>query len=615
MKKIVLLFIALMAMVVSEAKVIKITLTDGTTKVYTSSELSAIDFNDDGTLTITTYDGQQLPALDADFSTLELGDEAVITDIFPDTLRFDIDAGDVSFDLQSERPIIKVNYVYPSQDPWGEPITLSGTMLIPEEIWNGTANSEGILMVHHYTKFNRDEAPTIENGAIENMLLSNPLKPNYIIVESDFYGFGATVRFPQAFLQGLVNARSSLDGLLAARDLLNEQSIGYGPLCFNIGYSSAGYDALAAQKLRDLEYADRISFDKTFSGGGPSDVCEAYRLYVEIDSTAYNAVPLLLMVCTKEIQKLDDIDYADVFQPYISGRIDELILSKAYSSWPVCDSIGREKKVHEILSETFCDLQSEESMRIQDILRGFNLTRDDWTPDPTQRIYLFHSRGDDYVPVQCARPMIPFLKSKGFEPSIIPGKTNLQTNFVVTNMGHLKATLVYFVQTLAAIEAWPQMYRDGQLKPIYQAVLDRIDVNDPVTVLRYLDTCGFDCRAIINGLLAYMSEASGSEGTGNIDLIALTIKLNEALVKAGLTFQDLTEMTYDSGIDIMQLFTSLIAYLSETPDTEDVVTEDSETENVQAARLLRLVRTSAQVPSDTYEQQLRQWLRDGGVEF
>ena len=56
-----------------------------------------------------------------------------------------------------------------------------------------------------------------------------------------------------------------------------------------------------------------------------------------VDSTAYNAVPLLLMVCTNETQKLN-MDYSTIFQPYISGRIGELILSKAYSSWPVCDS-------------------------------------------------------------------------------------------------------------------------------------------------------------------------------------------------------------------------------------------------------------------------------------
>ena len=173
----------------------------------------------------------------------------------------------------------------------------------------------------------------------------------------------------------------------------------------------------------------------------------------------------------EEIQKLD-LDYSDIFQPYISDRIDELILSKEYSSWPVCDSIGREKKIHEILMPVYCDLTSPESMSMQELFRSFSLTTDDgWTPDPSQRIYLFHSRGDDYVPIKSARPMVAFLKSKGLTPSIIPGRTNFQTNFVVRDMGHLSATLIYFIQSLAAIQAWPMMYTDNQLNPVYEALV------------------------------------------------------------------------------------------------------------------------------------------------
>lgn len=612
MKKILLSLLLLLVCFASEAKVIKVTLSDGSVKVFTSSELSAIDFNDDGTIIITTYDGEQLPALDATFDELTISDEATVSDIFPDMLSFNIDADGIPVDLHSTRNITKINYVYPSVDPFGEPITLSGTILIPEEIWNGQKQSEGILMVNHYTKFHRDEAPTISNGELENMLLANPLKPNYIIVESDFYGFGATVRFPQAFMQGMVNARASLDGLLAARAVLDEMGFQYGPLCFNIGYSSGGFDALASQKLRDMEYADQISFDKTFSGGGPSDVCEAYRQYVEIDSTAYNAVPLLLMVCTNETQKLN-LAYSDVFQPYISNRIDELILSKAFSSWPVCDSIGREKKIHEILSETYCDLESPESQFVQQLFKDFSMTKDDWTPDPSQRIYLFHSRGDDYVPIKSARPMIPFLKERGFEPSIIPGKTNLQTNFVVRNMGHLSATLIYFIQTLAGIEAWQLMYTDGQLNPAYQALVSN-DI-DVVMFMRQLDAMGIDCRALISRIVAYMSSGEGGEGTA-LDLTTIIMLLNEQLAKAGFTQEELLEMAEDSGLDINKFITDLIAYFSEQPPVDDEqIDEQSGNGEVieqpaparRAARLIKAIDHNS-TPAAQYEQQLRQWL-------
>lgn len=472
MKKFLLTLMALMALMTAvEAKVIRIRLQDGTQQVFTSSELSAIDFNDDGTLTITTWDGHVLPPLKGEYETVEVDDKATVCAIYADTLRFNIDADGIPVNLPNDRPIVKINYVYPSTDPQGEPITLSGTILIPDEIWKGKAKSEGILMINHYTKFHKNEAPTISNGELENIMLANPFYPNYIIVESDFYGFGSTVRFPQAFLQGPHNARASLDGLIAARGLLDQMGFDYGPLCFNLGYSSGGYEALYAQKLRDMEYADRISFDKTFVGGAPLDVCEAYRQYVLTDSTAYNAVPLLLMVSTNETQGLN-MSFSEVLQPYICDRIDELVLSKEFSSWPICDSIGRDKKVHEILTAPYCDLESEKSLAIQEILRGFNLTNDDWTPDLSQRIYIFHSLDDDYVPVECARPIIPFLESKGFVSSIIPGKTNLQTNFVMKKLGHIAGTLVYYLQTLAAVKTWPVMYTDGQLNPVYAKIVN-----------------------------------------------------------------------------------------------------------------------------------------------
>ncbi len=602
MKKIFLLLLGMVSLLTAEAKVVKITLADGSVKIFTSSQLSAIDFNEDGTLSLTTYDGEQLPPLAGKFEMIEIGDDAAISDIYPDNLSFNIDADGVPVDINSERSIVKVNYVYPSTDPFGESITLSGTMLIPSEIWSGEAKSEGILMMNHYTKFHRDEAPTISNGELENMLLANPLKPNYIIVESDFYGFGTTVRFQQAFLQGLANARASLDGLLAAQSLLRELGFDYGPLCFNIGYSSAGYDALAAQKLRDIEYADRISFDKTFSGGGPSDVCEAYRQYVIKDRTAYNAVPLLLMVSTNETQKLN-LDYKDVFQPEVASRIDELIFSKSYSSWPVCDAIGRDKLVSEILSGPYCNLSSIESQNIQDILRGFNMTNDDWTPDPSQRIYLFHSRGDDYVPIESARPMVAFLKSKGMEPSIIPGRTNFQTNFVVRNMGHLSATLIYFVQTLSAIQAWPQMYTDNQLNPTYQKIVGA-DI-DLVGTLRQLDAMGFDCRSVISQLQERLSALGQSDIAQGIDLSKITQATEDVLNQMGFTKEELLEMAEDSGIDITKTIVDFIIYMSENPADGG----DTGAPALQQLNRAGSVLDAPLTPADEYAQQLRDWLK------
>ena len=69
---------------------------------------------------------------------------------------------------------------------------------MPSEILNGSRPSQGVILFNHYTMFNSNEAPTLGYAPVVSILLTNPLMPDYIVVESDFYGIGATVRFPQA---------------------------------------------------------------------------------------------------------------------------------------------------------------------------------------------------------------------------------------------------------------------------------------------------------------------------------------------------------------------------------------------------------------------------------
>ena len=365
---------------------------------------------------------------------------------------------------------------------------------------------------------------------------------------------------------------------------MQEMGLQYGPLTFNMGYSSGGFDALATQKLRDMEYSDQISFEKTFAGGSPSDIDECYRQYVINDSTAYNAVLALLMVSANDIKHLG-LNYEDVFQPDVASKIDEWIHSKKYHSGQVCDSIGRQKKVHEILTAPYCDLTSEQSKQIQEIFQQ-NSIDEGWIPDPSQRLYIFHSRGDDYVPVKSARTILQYLKGYGMEPSIIPGKTHLQTNFVVKSMGHVAATAIYLVQSVAALKAWPTMYTDGQLNSTYADLVTFEP--DVVGALRQLDAMGIDCRELINSVLSLLGN-----GDTPLTVEAIIAKLQEM----GVNTEELTEMCEDSGLDLQKFFADLVEYLSE---------ENNGTDNqIRASRLMKA--TSAPLtPADEYEQQLRE---------
>jgi hypothetical protein len=216
--------------------------------------------------------------------------------------------------------------------------------------------------------------------------------------------------------------------------------------------------------------------------------------------------------------------------------------------------------------------------------------------------------------------MISFFKRKGFKPSIIPGRSYLQTNFVVTNMGHLSATLIYFIQSLAAIKAWPRMYTDGQLNPLYASLVSK-DV-DIIQTMRQLDAMGIDCRAIIKCIAERLSQASEKYGTP-IDLTRVKQLINEQLAKINLTLEDIPEMMEDSGLDLQQFFVDLVIYLNEQPEeeTEQVGSEEpaNEAETVaaparKASRLFNLL-DNMQTPADQYEQELRDWLHVNGVKL
>ena len=133
------------------------------------------------------------------------------------------------------------------------------------------------------------------------------------------------------------------------------------------------------------------------------------------------------------------------------------------------------------------------------------------------------------------------------------------------------------------------------MKQLYTFLLAALAALGPV-----LGEHGVDCRTIINGLIEKLGQQTGSES--DMGMFEMLMMLDETLGKVGLTLTDLTEMASDSGIDLMQFIISLFSYLTEEQPAD-------------AARVMCAMQQTIQLPSQTNEQQLRQWLRDGGVEF
>lgn len=484
-------------------------------------------------------------------------------------------------------------YEYPSKDGDGQPVTISGIVMVPADIANGTTPCDGIILFNHHTIGGPEQAPSQGELDVPSGILANPLRPNYIVVMSDYIGYGSSIDHQIAYLCGDTNARNCLDGLLAARQLLDDKQISKGRFLFNMGYSQGGTESMYIAKLRDMEYKDRgITFDKTFSGGGMLDCEEAYTAYIEKDECdAINDVAMFLISVNENCHL--GIDYHDLFKEPLASRVQEVIKTKNKS---VLSDIGVSKldSLHQLLQPAYMERSSDEAKKLRAKLAEIKITNG-WEPDTTQRYFIEHSRHDNYVPIQCGRAIIPWMKEKGFKPSLVPGKTNLQTNTVVFKLKHQPSAAVWFVQTMAAVQAWPVIYYEGEQNRYYHDAVKDLNL---MKVVKLLESMGIDLRKLFSTSGA-RELVAGSRASNFLEIL---YQIQDTLGKVGLTITDVVEMILDAGItgdDIMEVYD----YIKGT--------------EASSAREAVMIGEHVEVPVyllRQYEQTLADWLMLGGVD-
>ena len=518
----------------------------------------------------------------------------------------------------SSREVRRIIYEYPSKDVDGKEVTISAVMMVPKNIIDGTP-CDGIMLFNRATLGSPDDCPTMGGNELLNGLIANPLKPNYILVMSDFIGYGASIDHPSFYHSGDVNARNSLDGLLAARQILTDQQLPQGKYLFNLGYSQGGSESLYAARLRDMEYKDKgVTFTKTFSGGGPTDYVVAYKEYVKKDwCEDCKDVVMMMISCVENCHM--NVDYKDLFKEPLASGAKEYVKTKKKST--LSDyGVSMEDSLHNLIQPAYMDLNSDEAKAFMDALEKINLMNG-WEPDPTQNYFIAHSRHDNYVPVQCVRAIIPWMKKRGFKQSIVPGKTNLQTNMLMFKLDHTKAAIVWLIQTVAAIQFWPVVYYEGEQNRYYHDVVHDLNL---MKVIKYLESWGIDLRKMIQqsssapAIEAAFAEAI-ADGTldpeGSVrqlqtlrraDFFDVLNQISDVLAKLDLTIEDVFQMLDDSGITVVDI-AQVYAYLTTKPasDTEEAAPSLVPfTEQVEAPiYLLRL-----------YEQTLANWFLLGGMD-
>ena len=503
----------------------------------------------------------------------------------------------------STRAVRRYVYEYPSKDADGKPVTISGVIMIPSNIVDGSAPCDGIMLFNRATLGSPEDAPSTGNSELINGLIVNPLKPNYILIMSDFIGYGSSIDKPSFYHSGDVNARNSLDGLVAARKLLTDKQIPMGKYLFNLGFSQGGSETLYVAKLRDMEYKDKgITITKTFAGGGPTDYVIAYKEYVKRDWCEDCKDVVMMLISAVENLHLN-IDYKDLFKEPLATGAKEYVKTKTKGT--LSDyGVNMEDSLSHLIQPAYMDLESDQAKAFMAALEKINLMNG-WDIDTTQRYFIEHSRHDNYVPIQCVRAIIPWMREKGFTPSLVPGKTNLQTNTLVFKANHTVSAIIWLIQTVAAIEVWPVLYYEGDQNRYYHNVVKDLNI---MKVIKTLESWGIDLRKIIKGDNAPQLVASHrANRSGALAAIMDFIPgIKDALAKVDLTPEDAEEMLEDAGItleDVLQVAAYLFLSPSSAPSSDSVLSIYPFDENVEApVQLFQL-----------YEQTLANWYMQGGI--
>ena len=291
-------------------------------------------------------------------------------------------------DFSEARHVIELSGVYESVDTDGEPITLSGKVMLPA---NGKVKR--CILVSHYTIGSNAEAPS-NIFPLEGLLV----KLGYALIVPDYIGYGVTADMVHPYLVMDVTARNVLDMYKAVMPFL--EKAGCKPEFDDIylmGYSQGGATTMAVQHL--IEHHDEdVKIRRVFAGGGPYDVKATYDRFVETDTASYPcAVPIMMqgMIVGNKL----NLNMQDLMAPFVYENLDKWVNSKRYTASQINEMIGT-NVTHELLTAKGMDRTSKEISEMYKAMTNNSILSYSWTPKAP--VFIMHSINDETVPYENA---------------------------------------------------------------------------------------------------------------------------------------------------------------------------------------------------------------------
>lgn len=288
---------------------------------------------------------------------------------------------------------------YHSTGVGGDSLYLSGKIYIPKQ----SSPIRGIVIDNHVTITSNAEAPSqsFQLDVIASLL-------GYVVVMSDYIGFGQTKNLPQTYLSADLTAQSSVDLALCTYQYLKQKryKMQYNTNKVYIGgYSQGAAVSLAVQKLIESRYSDKFEILKTFAGAGPYDIVATYKDMIETDKTNISAVPALVLMGMDYSESLH-LDYNKYFKGKLLSNYNDWINSKNYTTNQINDLLGT-VKASDMLTD---DARNADSDLMKPLMAAFKKNSlVEWVPKAP--IYMYHSTTDNVVPVINSENAYNYFKS------------------------------------------------------------------------------------------------------------------------------------------------------------------------------------------------------------
>ena len=302
----------------------------------------------------------------------------------------------------SDKSMTVYNFAYPSTDPYGNPVMLSGTISFGDGVKNAHY-AKGMLLYNHFTVYRADQCPS--KGSLMEQGYTAML--SLITVSPDYYGFGSTEHHHQAYCLSQTNAQASVDALLAAKEIMASQGYTWGDMLFNAGYSQGGQTTMGVVRLVAEKYPD-INITYSLAGAGSYDLPETYRQFITATISGMPSTVISVMLSYNEFKSLG-IAREEMFTEPVLSHIDDWIFSKRYTRQEIDAMVGS-LSLSQYATATVLDTNSDLSHNIMAALDLDNICKG-WSPRGNEKLMLFHSTKDITVPVANTQNMYDFLIS------------------------------------------------------------------------------------------------------------------------------------------------------------------------------------------------------------